>query len=55
MRPYWARASLTEIQAKVQKALAAGSVSDATTRAHLDETQARIAAALQAVVQKPVE
>jgi len=50
-----ARASLVEIRTKIRKALAAGTVTDATTRAHLEETQMRIASALQAQVEKPVE
>jgi hypothetical protein len=50
-----ARASLLDIQARIQKAIAAGSVTERTTRAHLEETQARIAATLQAQIQKPVE
>ena len=35
--------------------MAVGSVTERTTRAHLEETQARIAATLQAQIQKPVE
>jgi hypothetical protein len=35
--------------------MAAGSVTETTTRAHLEETQARIASTLQAQIQKPVE
>ncbi|HYA98103.1 MAG TPA: zinc-dependent metalloprotease [Methylomirabilota bacterium] len=50
-----ARASLIGIQAKIKAALAAGKVTDPTTKAHLEETQARIAAALQAHVDKPAE
>ncbi len=50
-----ARASLLDIQAKIQKALAAGTVTETTTRAHLEETQARIASTLQAQTQKPPE
>lgn len=50
-----ARASLVEIQAKTRKVLAAGTVTDTTTRAHLQETQARIASTLQAQVEKPLE
>ncbi len=50
-----ARASLVGIQTKIRKALAAGTVSDATARAHLQETQARIASTLQAQIQKPLE
>ena len=50
-----ARASLVEIQAKIRKVLAAGAVTDTTTRAHLQETQGRIASTLQAQVEKPLE
>ncbi len=50
-----ARASLLDIQTRTQKALAAGTVTDMTTRAHLEETQARITSTLQAQTQKPVE
>lgn len=50
-----ARASLRGIQAKIRRALAAGQVTDPTTKAHLEETQARISAALQAQVEKPAE
>jgi hypothetical protein len=50
-----ARASLVSLQAKIRAALASGKVTDPTTKAHLEETQARIAAALQAQVQRPLE
>src|SRR5260370_2119033 len=50
-----ARASLLSIQGKIKQALAAGKVADATTKAHLEETQSRITAALQAQMQKPAE
>src|SRR6266542_3509118 len=43
-----ARASLVRIQAKIRTALAGKAVTDATTRAHLSETDARIAATLTA-------
>jgi len=43
-----ARASLVRIQAKIRTALAGKAVTDATTRAHLQETDARIAATLTA-------
>ncbi len=48
-------ASLVSRQAKVRAALASGKVSDPTTKAHLEETQAMITAALQAQLQKPLE
>jgi hypothetical protein len=50
-----ARASLVGIQTKIKAALAAGKVTDVATKAHLEETQARITAALQAQMQKPIE
>ena len=50
-----ARASLLSIQAKIQTVLVSGNVTDTTTRAHLEETQARIASTLQAQIQKPIE
>jgi len=50
-----ARASLLSIQGKIKQALAVGKVTDATTKAHLEETQSRITAALQAQMQKPPE
>jgi len=50
-----ARASLVSLQAKIRQALAAGKVTDPTTKSHLEETQARITASLQAQLQKPME
>ena len=50
-----ARASLVSIQAKIRQALSAGKVADPTTKAHLEETQARISTTLQAQLQKPLE
>ncbi len=50
-----ARASLRNVQAKIKQALTAGKVTDPTTKAHLEETQARISAALQAQMEKPAE
>jgi hypothetical protein len=50
-----ARASLVQIQSRIRRALAAGTVTDPTTRAHLEETQQRIAAALAAQMTKPIE
>ena len=50
-----ARASLVRLQGKIRKALAAGTVTDPTARAHLEETQASIASTLQAQTEKPVE
>jgi len=50
-----ARASLVELQAKIRKALASRTLTDATSRAHLQETQARITQTLQAQIQKPPE
>jgi hypothetical protein len=50
-----ARASLIGIQAKVKQALATGKVTDPTTKAHMEETQARISATLQAQVEKTAE
>ena len=50
-----ARASLVSIQAKARQALAAGRVTDPTTKAHLEETRARIDAALKAQMDKPLE
>jgi len=44
-----ARADLMELQGKINRALSGGQV-DATNRAHLDETRARIQAALEAQV-----
>ena len=50
-----ARASLVRIQSKVRVALAGKAVTDATTRAHLQETDARIAAALAATLDRRTE
>ncbi len=50
-----ARASLVSLQARIRQALAGGKVSDPTTKAHLEETQARITATLQAQLQKAPE
>ncbi len=50
-----ARASLVSLQAKIKQALASGKVTDPTTKAHLEETQARITSSLQAQLQKPLE
>jgi DNA helicase HerA-like ATPase len=50
-----ARFSLATLQAKIAQALTKDSLSDVTTRAHLEETQARITAVLQAQVQRPPE
>ncbi len=50
-----ARASLVSLQAKIRAVLASGRVTDPTTRAHLEETQALIISTLQAQTQKPVE
>ena len=50
-----ARASLVRIQGKVRAALAGKAVTDATTRAHLQETDARIAAALAATLDRRAE
>ncbi len=47
-----ARASLVRIQGKVRTALAGKAVTDATTRAHLQETDARIGAALAATLDR---
>jgi len=49
------RASLVSLQGKIRRVLVTGKVSDPTTKAHLEETQARIASTLQAQVQKPPE
>lgn len=48
-----ARASLVSLQAKIRGAMA--SATDRTTRAHLEETNARIDAALKAQMDKPLE
>jgi hypothetical protein len=50
-----ARASLETLQAKIKKSLGAGAVADPTSQAHLQETDRRITAALEAQMQKPVE
>jgi hypothetical protein len=50
-----ARASLVQIQSRIRRTLAAGTVTDTTTRAHLEETQQRISAALAAQMAKSVE
>jgi uncharacterized protein DUF4953/uncharacterized protein DUF5117/uncharacterized protein DUF5118 len=50
-----ARASLLRIQGKVRKALANEAVTDATTRAYLQETDARVTAALGAQLDRRVE
>jgi hypothetical protein len=49
-----ARASLVRVQTKIRARLIAKAPIEATTRAHLQETQARITAALDAQMQKPV-
>jgi hypothetical protein len=50
-----ARASLSQIQSKVRATLVSGRALDTTTRAHLQETQARIAAALDPTVVRAIE
>jgi hypothetical protein len=50
-----ARASLLRIQGKVRKALAGEAVTDATTRAYLQETDSRVSAALTAQLDRRVE
>jgi uncharacterized protein DUF4953/uncharacterized protein DUF5117/uncharacterized protein DUF5118 len=50
-----ARASLVRIQGKVRKALGSETVTDATTRAYLQETDARVTAALTAQLDRRVE
>ena len=50
-----ARAGLTELQAKIHTALNSGKVTDPISNAHLQETDDRIATALQAQMQKPLE
>ena len=50
-----ARASLLRIQTKIRAALLGKAVTDVTTRAHLQESQARIAAALGAQMEKGVD
>ncbi len=50
-----ARANLVNLQAKIKQALTRGKLTDPTTKAHLEETQARITSSLQAQLQKPLE
>ncbi len=50
-----ARASLVRIQGKLRAALAGKAVTDATTRAHFAETDARISAVLAAQVQRNLD
>jgi hypothetical protein len=50
-----ARANLDDIQTRIRRVRSADKVTDATTKAHLEETDARITAALQAQMQKPVD
>jgi hypothetical protein len=50
-----ARASLVRLQGKIKRALAGAAITDATTRAHLEETQALISSALQAHVEQAVD
>jgi len=50
-----ARASLTSLQTKLHNVLSAGKITDATSNAHVQETDDRITSALQAQMQKPVE
>jgi hypothetical protein len=50
-----ARASLVSLRTKIKAALASPALTDSTTRAHLEETQARITTALDAHLQKPME
>ena len=50
-----ARASLLRIQGKARKALGSEALTDATTRAHLQETDARVSAALAAQLDRRVE
>ena len=50
-----AAASLATIQTRIHTTLNAGKVTDPTSNAHLQETDARITAALQAQMQKPPE
>ncbi len=50
-----ARAGLVSLQTRIRQVLGSGRVSDPTTKAHLEETQARITATLQAQMQKPTE
>jgi hypothetical protein len=50
-----ARASLVALRTKIKTALAAPTLTDPTTRAHLEETQARISTALDAHLQRTLE
>lgn len=50
-----ARYSLGTLEEKIAQALAGSPLSDLTTRAHLEESKARIAAVLEAQVQRPAE
>ncbi len=50
-----ARASLASLQTKIHDVLSAGKITDSTSNAHLQETDDRITAALQAQMQKPIE
>jgi hypothetical protein len=50
-----ARSSLKRIDSKISSTLKSASLKDATTIAHLEETKARIASALDAQVYKGVE
>ncbi|MEW6156261.1 MAG: zinc-dependent metalloprotease [Verrucomicrobiota bacterium] len=50
-----ARASLVQIRTSIEKALKNAALTDLTTRAHLQETEARIATALEAQMQKAIE
>jgi hypothetical protein len=50
-----ARSSLSQIQSKVRATLVSGRALDATTKAHLQETQARISAALDPTVVRAIE
>ena len=50
-----AYASLVSLRAKIKNALNSLALTDPTTRAHLEETQARITTALEAHLQRPLE
>jgi hypothetical protein len=50
-----AYASLVSLRTRIKTALASPALTDPTTRAHLEETQARITTALDAHLQKPLE
>lgn len=50
-----ARASLTRLQAKIRQALLLKTPMDATTRAHLEETRSRIAAALDSRLERSTD